>query len=66
MRLTVTKPETRRILGLTAARDVDALAEQSILTPYAYDSNGKPLFDIEGLRRAAEHIASQHAEAPSE
>jgi hypothetical protein len=65
MKFTATKPETRRILGLPAVRDVDALVEQSVLVPYAYDSNGRPLFDMEGLRRAADHLASRREEAPS-
>lgn len=53
MRLTVSKFETRRLLGLSSVRDVDALMKARILVPAAYDPNGRPLFDADDVRRAA-------------
>jgi hypothetical protein len=51
-KITLTRSDVRRLLGLKTAEDVEREIRAGRLAVHAYTPAGRPLFDAEDVRRA--------------
>lgn len=56
-----TASDVVRILGLESTQDVEHLVASKVLDVTAYTRRGRPLFDVDSVRRAAERVVVREA-----
>jgi hypothetical protein len=59
-----TKADVRRLFRLKNTQEVETLIAAKCLDISAYTCRGRPLFDADAVRRAAERMIGEKASAP--
>jgi hypothetical protein len=63
-KITLTRSDVRRLLGLRTAEDVEREIRAGRLAVHAYTPAGQPLFDAEAVRRSVAQTLRRGQEDP--